>query len=125
MSLRCRVLLGLLALAAVLIAPALVGPFWMTLLTQIYIYGLLALAVDLLLGHTGLFSICHASFFAVAAYTVAILEARYGQPTVVAAPAGLLAGTLLALVFGVAVRTRGVYFILITLAFGYIILGIV
>jgi branched-chain amino acid transport system permease protein len=125
MSLRFRILLGLLALAAVLIAPALVGPFWMTLLTQIYIYGLLALAVDLLLGHTGLFSICHASFFAVAAYTVAILEARYGQPTVVAAPAGILAGTLLALVFGVAVRTRGVYFILITIALGYIVWGAV
>ena len=61
----------------------------MTLLTQILIFGLLALAVDLLLGHAGLFSVCHASFFAVSAYTVAILQVRYGQPTIVAAPAGL------------------------------------
>ena len=41
-----------------------------------------------------------------------------------AAPAGILAGTLLSLVFAFAVRTRGVYFILITLAFGYIIWGV-
>jgi branched-chain amino acid transport system permease protein len=118
-----RILVALVALAAALAAPFLVGPFWMTLLTQIFIFGLLALAVDLLLGHAGLFSICHASFFAVAAYTVAILQVRYGQPTLVAAPAGIVAGMLLAVLYGAAVRTRGVYFILITIAMGYIIWG--
>jgi branched-chain amino acid transport system permease protein len=118
-----RVILGLVALAAALMAPLAVGPFWLTLITQIYIFGLLALSVDLLLGHAGLYSICHASFFAVAAYTTAILQVRYGQPTLVAAPAGLVAGTLLAVLYGSSVRTRGVYFILITIAFGYIVWG--
>jgi branched-chain amino acid transport system permease protein len=118
-----RIALAFLALAAALFVPFAVGPFWMALLTQILIFGLLALAVDLLLGHAGLFSVCHASFFAVSAYSVAILEVRYGQPTIVAAPAGILAGTLLAFIFGAAVRTRGVYFILITIAMGYIIWG--
>jgi branched-chain amino acid transport system permease protein len=61
----------------------------------------------------------------VSAYTVAILQVRYGAPTLVAAPAGILAGTLLALLYGAAVRTRGVYFILITIAMGYIIWGAV
>ena len=120
---RYRVVLGLIALAAALVAPLLVGPFWMTLITQIYIYGLLALSVDLLLGHAGLYSLCHASFFAVAAYTTAILQVRYGQTTLIAAPAGILAGTLLAVLYGASVRTRGVYFILITIALGYIIWG--
>ena len=118
-----RIVIACLTLAAALAAPLAVGPFWMTLLTQILIFGLLALAVDLLLGHAGLFSVCHASFFAVSAYTVAILQVRYGQPTIVAAPAGILAGTLLAFLYGAAVRTRGVYFILITIAMGYIIWG--
>ena len=118
-----RLILSLIALAAALIAPLVAGPFWMTLITQIYIYGLLALSVDLLLGHAGLYSLCQASFFAVAAYTTAILQVRYGYPTIVAAPAGLIAGTLLALLYGCAVRTRGVYFILITIALGYIIWG--
>ena len=81
--------------------PLVAGEFWITLLTQIMIFGLLALSADLLLGHAGLFSLCHASFFAVAAYTTAILQVRHGAPTALAAPAGILAGTLLALVFAV------------------------
>ncbi len=95
-----------LALAAGV--PLFVGEFWMTLLTQIMIFGLLALSADFMLGQTGLFSLCHAAFFAVAAYTTAILQVRYGATTALAAPAGILAGTLLSLVFAVAVRTRGV-----------------
>jgi branched-chain amino acid transport system permease protein len=118
-----RIVLLLLALAA-LAVPLFAGEFWVSLTTQIVIFGLLALSVDLLLGHAGLFSLCHAAFFAVAAYTTAILQVRYAVPTIAAAPAGILAGTLLALVYGCAVRTRGVYFILITLALGYIVWGV-
>jgi branched-chain amino acid transport system permease protein len=76
-----------LALAVLLLAlalPPLAGPFWMGLATQMLIFGLLALSVDLLLGHTGLFSLCHSSFFAIAAYTVAILQVRYAVPSIVA-----------------------------------------
>src|SRR4029450_12479099 len=71
------------------------------------------------------YSLCHASFFAVAAYTTAILQVRHGVPTLLAAPAGILPGTLLAILYGASVRTRGVYFILITIALGYIIWGAV
>lgn len=120
---RANVVLALVALAALLVLPYAGGPFWMGLATQMLIFGLLALSVDLLLGHAGLFSLTHASFFAVAAYTTAILQVRYAVPTALAAPAGILMGTLLAFVFGLAVRTRGVYFILITIAFGYIVWG--
>jgi branched-chain amino acid transport system permease protein len=96
----------------------------MGLATQVLVFGLLALSVDLLLGHAGLFSICHGSFFAVAAYTVAILQVRHGVGTLPAATAGVAAGVLLGLLFGLAVRTRGVYFILITIAFGYVVWGV-
>ena len=115
---------GFMALVAAAALPHVAGPFWTGLVTQMYIFGLLALSVDLLLGHAGLFSLTHASFFAVSAYTVAILQVRYGVSTLLAAPAGILASTLLALLFGLAVRTRGVYFILITIAFGYVVWGI-
>ena len=121
---RIRLAVAVVALAAALALPYYAGPFWMGLATQILVFGLLALSVDLLLGHTGLFSLCHASFFAVAAYTTAILQVRYGVATALAAPAGILAGTLLALGFGIAVRTRGVYFILITIALGFIVWGV-
>jgi branched-chain amino acid transport system permease protein len=120
---RMKIGLGVVVVL-LLIFPYLAGPYWTGLATLILIFGLLALSVDLLLGHAGLFSLTHASFFAVSAYTVAILQVRYGVPTLAAAPAGILAGTLLALVFGLSVRTRGVYFILITIAFGFVVWGV-
>lgn len=117
--------IGIAVLAAILaLVPSIASEYWVGLLTQILIFGLLALSADLLLGHAGLFSLCHAAFFAVSAYTVAILQTRYGVTTIPAALAGLGAGTLLAAIFASAVRTRGVYFILITLAFGYIVWGV-
>lgn len=119
---RLALIVAGLALAAAV--PLLAGEFWVTLLSQIMIFGLLALSADLLLGNAGLFSLCHAAFFAVAAYTTAILQVRYGAGTALAAPAGILAGTALSFLFAFAVRTRGVYFILITLAFGYIVWGV-
>jgi branched-chain amino acid transport system permease protein len=121
---RIQVGLALVLLTVLLLLPAIAGPYWTGLATLILIFGLLALSVDLLLGHAGLFSLTHASFFAVSAYTVAILQVRYGVSTALAAPAGILAGTLLALVFGLSVRTRGVYFILITIAFGFVVWGV-
>lgn len=118
-------IIGIVILGIALIAvPSLASEYWVGLLTQILIFGLLALSADLLLGHAGLFSLCHAAFFAVSAYTVAILQTRYGVSTLPAALAGLATGTLLAAIFASAVRTRGVYFILITLAFGYIVWGV-
>ena len=119
-----RLGLVLIGLAVAACIPLLAGEFWVTLLSQIMIFGLLALSADLLLGNAGLFSLCHAAFFAVAAYTTAILQVRYGASTALAAPAGILAGTALSFLFAFAVRTRGVYFILITLAFGYIVWGV-
>ena len=118
---RAAAVVGVVVALALL--PQVAGPFWTGLATQVIVFGLLALSVDLLLGQAALFSICHGSFFAVAAYTTAILQVRHAVPTALAAPAGLLAGTLLGLLFGLAVRTRGVYFILITIAFGYVVWG--
>jgi branched-chain amino acid transport system permease protein len=102
-----RPLTALLLLVATLaLLPLIAGDFWVGLVIKILVFGLLALSVDLLLGQTGLLSLCHAAFFAVSAYTVAILQVRYGLPLVIAAPTGILFGTLLAVVFGIAVRTR-------------------
>ncbi len=123
MNHKLRIALALLLLAAVLL-PHVAGAYWVALSTQILIFGMLALSADLLLGHAGLFSLCHAAFFAVSAYTTAILQVRYGVSGGWAVMAGVTAGTLLGTVFGLSVRTRGVYFILVTLAMGYIIWGV-
>jgi branched-chain amino acid transport system permease protein len=123
MGLRAWLLL-ICTVVAALLAPMYLGTFWLSLLMEILIFGLLALSVELLLGHAGMFSVCQAAFFAVSAYTVAILQVRYGQPTIVAVPAGLGAAVILSLIYGIAVRTRGVYFILVTIALGHILWGV-
>lgn len=123
MGLRRWLLIFCVVIAA-LFAPFYLGTFWLSLLMKILIFGLLALSVELLLGHIGMFSICQAAFFAVSAYTVAILQVRYGQPTIVAVPAGFGAAVILSLIYGIAVRTSGVYFILVTIALGHVFWGI-
>jgi len=119
---RWYVLVGTIAVAV--FAPQLLDTFWISLIIQILVFGLLALSVDLLLGHTGILPLGHAAFFAVAAYITAILQVRYAQPTLFAAPVGLGAAVILAFIYGLAVRTRGVYFILVTMAMGHIIWGV-
>ena len=95
--------LGLIAAGLALVAamPLLAGEFWVTLLSQIMIFGLLALSADLLLGNAGLFSLCHAAFFAVAAYTTGLLHVRYGATTALASflagMAGVVGGAFLTL----------------------------
>ena len=73
MGRRGWLVLGI-TVALALLAPQVLGTFWISLLIQILVFGLLALSVDLLLGHTGIFPLGHAAFFALAAYTTAILQ---------------------------------------------------
>ena len=107
-----------------LVAPQVLKLFWTGLLIHIVVFGLFALSVDLLVGHTGILPMGHAAFFAVAAYTTAILEVRHGVAFLPAAAAGVLAAAALAAFFGIAVRTVGVYFILVTLAMGHVVWGV-
>jgi branched-chain amino acid transport system permease protein len=113
-----------LAGVVLLITPYAGNPFWTGLMAQILIFGLLALSVDLLMRHTGLFPMCNGAFFAVAAYTVAMLEVNYGVASPFAALAGIVAAGVTGMVFGVSVRASGVYFILVTLALGQLVWGV-
>jgi len=112
------------ALVPALLAPQLLNLFWTGLLIQIFVFGLFALSVDLLVGHAGILPMGHAAFFAVAAYTAAILEVRHAVAFLPAAAAGILAAAVFGMVFGVSVRTGGVYFILVTLAMGHVVWGV-
>ena len=70
--------------------PYLVAPVYVNLASEILIFGLLAMSIDLLVGYTGLVPLGHAAIFGVAAYVVAYLNARMGLPHTVAIPAGVL-----------------------------------
>jgi branched-chain amino acid transport system permease protein len=110
--------LVLLLAAVPLAARWLDAPFYVTLLGRIMIWALAALSLNLILGYGGMVSFGHAAYVGVGGYTVAILSAHGVDAGVVQWPLAILASALFALATGVvSLRTSGVYFIMITLAF--------
>src|SRR6184192_3031174 len=114
------------ACAALLLgAPPFLPPYPLTLLTQILIYAIFAMSLDLLLGYTGLASLGHAAYFGIAAYVVAILATRQQASFWACLGAAIVLSTAVAAVFGlVAIRAAGVYFLMITLALGMVVWGL-
>ena len=109
----------LIALAAVpMIAAALEQPFYVTLFSRILIFGLAALGLNLILGFGGLVSFGHAMYIGIGAYAVGILSYHGITNGWTHLSAALAAGVVAALLVGaVSLRTRGMAFIMITLAF--------
>lgn len=108
-------LLALLPLATALGLPA----HWLTLVTRAMIFAIAALSLDLILGVGGLVSFGHAAFIGIGAYGAGILITEGQTELLIALPAILLVCAAFAAVTGyVSLRTRGVAFIMITLAFG-------
>ncbi len=108
---------GLAALALLVALPHLVP--YTALASEMLVFALFAAAYDLVLGYSGLLSFGHATFFGLGAYGTGILLVR----VVPSAPLGLAVGVLLAALAGLAIgalcmRRSGVYFAMVTLAFG-------
>jgi branched-chain amino acid transport system permease protein len=117
----------LIALAAIW-AALLLAPAWMPLIggytalgTRVLVLGLAAMSLNFLLGFTGVLSFGHAAWFGLGAYGCGLILKYVALST----PLGVLAGTLLGGVMGgllgaLIVRRRGVYFAMVTIAFGQV-----
>ncbi len=106
-------------------APPLLSTYWLSILTLILIFGILAMSLDILMGYTGLPSFGHAAFFGLAAYTVAILSTRYQVGFWGCVVSAVVLSTVVAAIFGLLVaHTKGVYFLMITLALSMIVWGL-
>ena len=117
-----RWLLAVLLLAYPTVAAALGHEYYVTLATRILIFGLAATSLNLLLGYGGMVSFGHAAFFGCGAYTVALLASHGIGSAWIAWPLAIIASALLAAAIGAAsLRTRGLYFIMITLAFAQMV----
>jgi len=119
---RLRKVPALVLLAALVALPwalqAAGQDFYLGLATRILIFGLAATSLNLVLGFGGLVSFGHAAFVGAGAYTVAILMQDGVASAWIAWPVAVGASALLAAAIGaISLRTRGVYFIMITLAF--------
>jgi branched-chain amino acid transport system permease protein len=110
-----------LAVALIVLAafPHVGGKFYIDLVLTMMILAIFALSLELLVGRTGLVSFGHAAFFGIAAYATALLSPQATSPSLVwLLPAVLAVTALAALAIGaLCLRTRGIYFIMVTLAF--------
>ena len=108
--------LAFLTLAAY---PLVAGNFGVDLVTKIMIYAIFALSLELLVGGTGLVCFGHAAFFGIGAYATVLLspESDPGSVVLLIGAAVLAAGLYALAVGALSLRTKGVYFIMVTLAF--------
>lgn len=121
--LRLFLLACVIALVLFPVFPFSGAAFYVDLLTKVMIMAVFALSLDLLVGYTGLVSFGHAAFFGIAAYTAALLSPKYEAASLwLTLPAAVLIAAFSAFVIGIFVlRTRGIYFIMVTLAFAQMI----
>jgi branched-chain amino acid transport system permease protein len=108
------------AVAVVLaFAPLVLEAYYQELVVKIMIYAIFALSLELLAGSTGLVSLGHAAFFGIGAYATALAAPQYdaGSPLLLLALSMLAAAVYALLVGALSLRTREVYFIMVTLAF--------
>ncbi|HEX5394401.1 MAG TPA: branched-chain amino acid ABC transporter permease [Rhodocyclaceae bacterium] len=112
-------ILKLIVLGALLAFPLFDSPFYTELLAKTLIFAIFAMSLDLLVGYTGLVSLGHAAYFGIAAYVVALMTPKYEAASFwITFPAAIGIAAVAALVVGVFVlRTKGIYFIMVTLAF--------
>jgi branched-chain amino acid transport system permease protein len=120
-----RLVMLALALAALLSLPLWVGGvFYVNVASQILIYAIFALGLNILAGYAGLVSLGHAGLFGLAAYATAIaLAAGLGHAASIAIALAVTVGGT-AVFAGLALRASGIGFIMITLALGQILWGL-
>ena len=132
-TLNVRAVVVILLLLALVLLPVYVeftgSRFLLTLFSRIVILALAAVSLNLILGYGGMMSFGHAAYLGIGGYSVGILAFEGVTSGFAQWPVALLVSALFALVIGaLSLRTRGVYFIMITLAFAqmayYIVAGL-
>lgn len=105
--------------AALALYPLAAAGFYVDLVTKVMILAVFAMSLDLLVGYTGLVSFGHAAFFGVGAYALALATPRYEAASFwLTLPLAVLAAAAAACLVGAFVlRVKGIYFIMVTLAF--------
>ncbi|WNV12394.1 branched-chain amino acid ABC transporter permease [Tardiphaga sp. 709] len=124
MTSRALVIAALVAIVAACL-PMVLSSYQVGLATEVLIFGVLAMSIDILAGFAGRTSLGHGAIFGVSTYVVVYATGQAGLSPWTGFALGLLAATAVASVFALlAVRTSGVYFLLLTLALGMIVWGV-
>ncbi len=113
------------ALIALVAIPFILPSYQVSIATEILIFSMLAMSIDILAGFVGRTPLGHGAIFGVSTYVVIYWTASLGGSLWIGMLLGVMAATLLAAVFALlAIRTSGVYFLLLTLALGMIVWGV-
>ncbi|MBY0612817.1 MAG: branched-chain amino acid ABC transporter permease [Beijerinckiaceae bacterium] len=109
-----------IALAVAIALPLVAPTYYVQFASKALLMGLLAVALNLVVGFGGMVSLCHAALFGLAGYSLAFLTPEgEGASIWLSLPAAVLVSSFAALVIGaLSLRTKGIYFIMVTLAFG-------
>ena len=109
-------ILYLVFAAAMATCPLFLNAYWTDVFNNVGLYAILALSLNVILGHCGLFHMGHAAFYAIGAYTAAILNTMYGVPVLWLMPlAGILAGLFAMIVARPIIHLRGDYLLIVTI----------
>jgi len=118
-----RTSLIFIALVALfLLSPLLLNPYWVDVLNNVGLYAILGLSLNLIVGHAGLFNLGHAAFYAVGAYTAAILNTRFQIPVLWLLPiCALSSGLFAGIIARPIIHLRGDYLCIVTIGMGEIV----
>jgi branched-chain amino acid transport system permease protein len=101
-----------------LLSPLFLNAYWVDVLNNVGLYTILALSLNIILGHAGLFHMGHAAFYALGAYTTAIINTTYHIPILWLLPvSGLVAGLAALVVARPIIHLRGDYLLIVTIGF--------
>jgi branched-chain amino acid transport system permease protein len=108
-----------------LLWPILFSGFPTSFMAQVWFYAVFALSADVLMGYTGLFSLGHAAFFGIGAYTAALVGLNVGSSVLLMLPLAMVIAALAGLAIGILViRQSGVYFIMLSFAFAQLVVAV-
>ncbi len=109
-----------------IIWPFFVPTFFIILATEAAVFGLFAISLDLIMGYVGLVSLGHAAFFGLGAYVSALLILNFKSPLPLTLIIAILLNAAVGSIVGfLSIRARGIYFAMLTLAFGEVIYRII
>lgn len=115
-------IINLSLIPGLVLVPFIVSSFYLTILTEILILGILALSLNILLGYTGLVSLGHAAFFGVGAYTAGLIGKYVSNQLFITLLLAIVASILVSFIVGYfCTRVNGFYFLMLTLAFSQMI----
>ena len=107
MARRLKILGIIIAGFILVVLPPFLASYWLTILTQILIFGVLAMSLDILMGYSGLPSFGHCAYFGASAYTVAIMSTRYQVGFFGCVLSSLVTAVIIAAIFGLILSHTG------------------